>query len=132
MLPGHQGIHHFMAAEHRRYRHHTSRKRLAQQQDIWLYTIVITSQHGSRSAQAGLDFVGNEQYLILGTQGPDACQIAFVRDDYPCFTLYWFNHKGGRISVADGGFKSLEVVIGNHFKAGYKGPEVGITFGVGA
>ncbi len=84
---------------------------------------MITGQHLAGTSEAGLDFVRDQEDILLATQLFSGFQISLWRNDYATFTLNRFDQESSRVFV-DGGLECLDVAVFDQPKTGRKWTEV--------
>ena len=90
----------------------------------------LAGEHAARAREAGLDFVGDEEDVVLRADFADFLEVALRRNDYSGFALYRLGEECDGVR-RDGLFKRLRVAVFNNFESGAVGAVVDTRVGVG-
>ena len=85
--------HDFVAREDRRHGKNSTGQRLSEDHHVRFGAVVIDRQAVSSAAQACLHFIGNQQHIVLFTEGLGLGHVSIVGDDHSSFALNRFHHE---------------------------------------
>ncbi|SKT92264.1 Uncharacterised protein [Mycobacteroides abscessus subsp. abscessus] len=99
MLAGMQHAEHIGIGYYRRDGNHATTECLAQQIDVGNNVPVVAGKHSSGAGETRLDFVGDEQNIVLGAQCADGGQVVVRRDDDAGLALNGLQQDGDGVAV---------------------------------
>ena len=60
-----------------------------------MHAFVIACKHFARTAKASLNFIGDEENVVLFANIITGLQVSIVRNDHSCLALHRLKHDGG-------------------------------------
>ena len=72
---------------------------------------MVVAEQLTGSADTGLDFVDDQQHVVLAAQGGDLREVVSGGHDDTGLTLDWFQNDGGDVLTL-GGFQNRDEVLG--------------------
>lgn len=102
-----------MSHEHRTYWHHTTGKRLCDQDHVgFQFGNMLVGEELAGTAHTGLDFVNDEQSAVLAAEFLGA-QEEFIAGWVDALALDGFDHKARGGTSYEGSSKGVEISVGN-------------------
>ena len=116
------GEHDGIIAEDGGRRIDASGERFAEDDDIWPDIFPVACQHASRSTEARLHFVGNQQHIVFLQQCRHFGQVSFIGHHDTRFALDRLQHERSNVRIRlEFIFQRWDIVEGDELKSGHKG-----------
>ena len=124
MFPRFEAHHDFIVCQHSRDGEYAARKGFPQNQQIWAGVFVVGCKQAPGAGNASLDFICDEQHIVLGTKLSNPRQITFVGNHHTSLTLDGFDHEGTNVGVFQLAFQCFQVVVGDEIVSRHVRPKI--------
>ena len=106
----HEGVVDFLLHEHRAHRYHTIGEALGGGEDIRFHIEVVGRKGRPQAAEAGDDFIEDQQDAVLGADLAQALQVALGRDQHAGGAGHRFHDHGGDVGGVVQGDQAFELI----------------------
>jgi hypothetical protein len=119
---GREDVHDLVVGQDGGHRVDAAAQRFADDEDVGAHAFPVAGEHAARTAQPGLDLVGQQQGMVLPAEALDAAQEPPGRHHHTGLALDRLDQHGAG-AVRHGAAQGLQIAVGHQPEPGRERPE---------